>query len=153
MKNRTRCFLTVLITYISMCVVSWLLVYFLINAGAEPTLAVISALIVCVCLSITGFLLRHQPKSVLLSFSLTVCIAWIIVPLLYLISASFLLSPSIIGEIISISAMIFGFPGFIFAMAIGENLNSNPISIYFIVYILCGLFPVIVTFFSARVKK
>ncbi len=153
MKNRTKCFLTVFITYISMCVISFLLVYFLINAGSSPIVAVIAALIVCFVLSIAGVLLRTQPKCVLLSFALTVSFAWLIIPMLYHILANFLYSPSLISEIISMSAMIFGFPGFIFAMAMGENLNANPISIYFIVYLLCGLVPAIVTFISVKVKK
>ncbi len=153
MKNKTKCFLTVLITYISMCIVSWLLVYFLIGAGSSPIFAVIAAITVCIVLSIAGVLLRNQPQNVLLSFTLTVGFAWLIIPMLYLLLANLLSSPSLISEIISISAMILGFPGFIFAMAMGENLNSNPISLYFIVYILCGLVPVIVTFISVKVKK
>lgn len=153
MKNKTKCFLTVLITYISMCVVSFLLVYFLIKAGSSPVVAVIAAIIVCVALSIAGMLLKNQPKSVLICFSVTVCSAWLIIPMLYHIISNFLYSPSLITEIISMSAIIFGFPGFIFAMAMGENLNENPISIYFIVYILCGLVPAIVTFVTTKIKK
>ena len=153
MKNKTKCFLTVLITYISMCIVSFLLVYFLIKAGSSPVVAVIAALIVCIVLSIAGVLLKNQPKSVLISFVATVCSSWLIIPMLYHILANFLYSPSLITEIISMSAMIFGFPGFIFAMAMGENLNANPISLYFIVYILCGLVPVIVTFVTTKIKK
>lgn len=153
MKNKTKSFLTVLITYISMCIVSWLLVYFLIGAGSSPIVAVIAALIVCIVLSIAGVLLKNQPKSVLISFVATVCSSWLIIPMLYHILANFLYSPSLISEIISMSAMIFGFPGFIFAMAMGENLNANPISIYFIVYILCGFVPAIVTLIPTKIKK
>lgn len=75
MKNRTKCFLTVLITYLSMCLGSWLLVYFLITAGSEPVMAIIAGFIASLGLSTAGTLLRKQPKSVLLSYALTIGIA------------------------------------------------------------------------------
>lgn len=153
MKNRTKCFLTVLITYLSMCLGSWLLVYFLITAGSEPIMAIIAGFIASLGLSTAGILLRKQPKSVLLSYALTIVIAWCITPLVYFVLGSIIGSSSVITEIINISLIAIGFPGFIFGMAMGENSNSNPIIMYFVVYGLCGLLPVIITFVSTKVKK
>lgn len=157
-KIKFKSFVTVIVTYISMCIVSAVSVFLLITPGADPITAVIAAAIVCIGLCIAGILLaRYQQKKVLFAFCLTIVSAWLFIPLLYFVSGNFLQSvlssTSIILEITSIAMIVLGLPGFMFAMAMGENLNSNPVFIYFVVAVLCAVVPVVVTYFSSKSKK
>ena len=70
MTIRTKCFLTVLITYLSMCLGSWCACHGLIITGTSPWWAIPVAAIIAIILSVVGVRLIEQPKSILLSFIL-----------------------------------------------------------------------------------
>ena len=155
-KLKLKSFATAIVTYISMCIVCFVSGLLLTTPGADPITAVIAAAIVCIGLCIAGTLLaRYQPKKVLLAFCLTIVSAWLIVPSFYFVSLYLLerLAPSIILEILSLMIMAFGIPGFMFLNIMNENLNSNPVFIYFVVAMLCAVVPVIVTYLSSKSKR
>lgn len=155
-KIKFKSFVTIIVTYISMCIVCFVLGLLLMTPGADPITAVIAAAIMCIGLCIAGTLLtRYQPKKVLFAFCLTIVSAWLIVPSFYFLLLYVLESfaPSIILEIISLMIMAFGIPGFLFLNIMNENLNANPVFIYFVVYALCGVAPVILTFFISKSKR
>ncbi|MBQ7957564.1 MAG: helix-turn-helix domain-containing protein [Clostridia bacterium] len=155
-KIKFKSFVTAVVTYILMCILCFVLGLLLMTPGAESIMAVISAVVVCIVLCVAGTLLaRTQPKKVLITFCLTIISAWLIVPSFYFVSLYLLegFAPSIILEILSLTIMVFGIPGFMFLNIIGENLNSNPVFIYFVVGALCSVIPVIVTYLSSRLKR
>ncbi len=155
-KIKLKSLVTVIVTYISMCIVCFVLGLLLMTPGADLITAVIAAVIVCIGLCVAGTLLaRYQPSKVLLAFCLTIVSAWLIVPSFYFVSLYLLegLAPLIILEILSLMIMAFGIPGFMFLNIMNENLNSNPVFIYFVVAVLCAVVPVIVTYLSSKSKR
>lgn len=151
-KIRTKSFLTVLFTFLSLCVASLLLVCLVITPGSSAAAGVISGIIVSFALSVAAILIRKQPKSVLMSFSLTVCIAWSVAPLLYYVLVPLFSSASVsvLKEIFTVFFAVISFPAFMFAMAFSENIASFPFYLYFVIFALCGLLPVAVTFLGRR---
>ncbi len=155
-KIKFKSLVTVIVTYISMCIVCFGSGLLLMTPGADSITSVIAAAIMCVGFCIAGTLLaRFQPQKVLLAFCLTIVSAWLIVPSFYFVSLYLLegLVSSIILEIISLIIMAFGIPGFMFLNVMNENLNSNPVFVYFVVAVLCAVVPVIVTYLSYKSKR
>lgn len=155
-KIRLKSFITALVTYISMCIVCFASGMFLMTPGAGPVTAVVSAVTVCIFLCVSGLLLVHyQSDKVVFSFCVTIVAAWVIFPSLYFVSCYLLdgFAPSVILELINLMIMLLGIPGFLFLNLLNENLNSNPLFIYFLVAALCVAVPVIITYFSAKAKR
>lgn len=153
MKNRTKCFITVLITNLSMCLVSWCACHGLIASGADPWWTILAAVIIAIILSAVGVQLKEQPKSVWLSYVITVAVAWFSALLIFFLFEGVMGSVDGLSTIVYISAMVLGFPGFAFLMAISEFGTSSAETLSTIIYFLCGLVPVIVTFISIKFKR
>lgn len=155
-KVKFKSLITAVSTYILMCILCFMLGLLLMTPGSEPVTAVISAVVVSIVLCVAGVALTYtQPKKVLHAFCLTILSAWLIVPSFYFVALylSDAFAPSIIHEILSLTIMAFGIPGFMFLNIMNENLNSNPVFIYFVVGALCAVIPVLVTYFSVRSKR
>ncbi len=154
MKNRTKAFLTILITYVSLCALAWGSVAISVFSGAGSALAiVVAAVVISIICSIAGVKLGSQPKGVWISFSLTIFFAWFTTALLNLITAPVPYS-IIVNEIVNIGSLIFGFPGFIFGMVLGERYGISGVAfIGVLVQVLCGIVPVIVTIIVAKKKR
>ncbi len=155
-KTKFKSLITAVVTYILMCIICFMLGLLLMTPGSDPIMAVVSAAVMCIVLCVAGILLaRTQPKKVLITFCLTIISAWLVVPSFYFVSLYLLegFAPSIILEILNLAIMFFGIPGFMFLNMINENLNSNPVLIYFVVGALCLVIPVIVTYLSSKFKR
>ena len=153
MKNRTKCFITVLITNLSMCLASWCACHGLIASGADPWWTILAAGIIAIILSAVGVRLKEQPKSVLLSYIITVAVAWFSALLIFFLLEGVMGSVDGLSTIVYISAMVLGFPGFAFLMAISEFGTSSAEALSTILYFLCGLVPIVVTFISMKIKR
>ncbi|MBR3817125.1 MAG: helix-turn-helix transcriptional regulator [Clostridia bacterium] len=155
-RVKLKSLITVIVTYISMCIVCFALGLGLMPPGSSPVTAVASAVIVCICLCIAGILLAaYQPKKVLIAYCATIISAWLVVPSFYFVSLCLLEEtvPSIITEIISLVVLFLGIPGFLFLNIMSENLNSNPVFIYIVVFVLCSVVPVAVSYLYSKSKR
>ncbi len=153
MKTRTKCFLTVLITYLSMCLVSWCACHGLIASGADPWWTILVAGIIAIILSVVGVQLKEQPKSVWLSYVITVAVAWYFALLIFFLFEGVMGSADGLSTIVYISAMVLGFPGFAFLMAISEFGTTSAETLSCVLYFLCGLVSIVVTLISTKIKK
>ena len=153
MKNRTKCFITVLITYLTMCLASWCACHGLIASGADPWWTILAAGIIAIILSAVGVQLREQPKCVWLSYVITVTVAWFSALLIFFLLEGVMGSADGLSTIVYVSAMVLGFPGFAFLMAISEFGTSSAETLSTILYFLCGLIPIVVTFISVKIKR
>ena len=153
MKIRTKCFLTVLITYLSMCLVSWCACHGLIITGTSPWWTIPVSAIIAIILSVVGVRLIEQPKSILLSFIITVIIGWFLALFLFFLFQGIMNTIDGFTTIVYFTAMIFGFPGYVFYMAISESLTSDAEILGRMLYFLCGLIPIFVTLVSVKIKK
>ena len=153
MKNRTKCFITVLITYLTMCLASWCACHGLIASGADPWWTILAAGVIAIILSVVGVQLKEQPKSVWLSYVITVAAAWFSALLIFFLLEGVMGSADGLSTIVYISAMVLGFPGFAFLMAISEFGTSSAEALSTILYFLCGLVPIVVTFISMKIKR
>ena len=153
MKIRTKCFITVLITYLSMCLASWCACHGLIASGADPWCTILAAGIIAIILTAVGVQLKEQPKCVRLSYVITVTVAWFSALLIFFLLEGVMGSVDGLSTIVYVSAMVLGFPGFAFLMAISEFGTSSAETLSTILYFLCGLIPVIVTFVSVKIKR
>ena len=153
MKNRTKCFITVLITYLTMCLASWCACHGLIASGADPWWTILAAGIIAIILSAVGVQLKEQPKCVWLSYVITVAAAWFSALLIFFLLEGVMGSADGLSTIVYISAMVLGFPGFAFLMAISEFGTSSAEALSTILYFLCGLVPIVVTFISMKIKR
>lgn len=154
MKNGTKAFLTVLITYISLCAAAWGSVAVSVFSGAGSALAIVAAaIVISIICSIVGVRLSKQPKSVWVSFSLTISFAWLMAILLGWITAPFPYSTAV-NEIVNMCSIILGFPGFGFGMVLGEHYGISSMDfIGVLVYVLCGIVPSVVTVVVANRRK
>lgn len=153
MKNRTKCFITVLITYLTMCLASWCACHGLIASGADPWWTILAAGIIAIILSAVGVQLKGQPKCVWLSYVITVAAAWFSALLIFFLLEGVMGSADGLSTIVYVSAMVLGFPGFAFLMAISEFGTSSAETLSTILYFLCGLVPIVVTFISMKIKR
>ena len=76
MKIRTKCFLTVIITYLSMCVITWGATSLLMSSGADLPYAILAAIVISVIFSSAGIKVGQQSKSVWISYVITVSSSW-----------------------------------------------------------------------------
>ncbi len=153
MKNRTKCFITVLITYLTMCLASWCACHGLIASGTDPWWTILAAGIIAIILSAVGVQLKEQPKCVRLSYVITVAAAWFSALLIFFLLEGVMGSADGLSTIVYVSAMVLGFPGFAFLMAISEFGTSSAETLSTILYFLCGLIPIVVTFISMKIKR
>ena len=107
----------------------------------------------CIILSAVGVKLKEQPKCVWLSYVITVAAAWFSALLIFFLLEGVMGSADGLSTIVYVSAMVLGFPGFAFLMAISEFGTSSAEALSTILYFLCGLIPVIVTFVSVKIKR
>lgn len=153
MKNRTICFLTVLITYLAECAITFGTVAILMYMRADVLFAIIDAGVIGIIFSIAGVKLAKQPKCVWISFSLTVLSAWFTAILLGNLLGTVMTSVVGMTEVVNIISLILGFPGFQYGMMLGEYYTVSSVLLCAVIYILSGFVPVIVTAISAMRKK
>lgn len=145
MKNSTKCILTVLITYIAECIVSYGTVTLVAVFGKDDWLLVVGSAVIGIIFSVEGAIIARQPKCVWISFSVTVLIAWFIAILSAVILDPIMFSVVGMNEIVNIVTLIIGYPGFMCAMMLGEYFGLTSTALTILIYTLSGMVPVIVT--------
>ena len=153
MKNRTKCFLTVLITYLAMCVITWGATALLMSSRADLPYAIFAAVVISVVFSIAGMKVGKQSKSVWISYIITVSSSWFIALLLNNLLGTVMTYATWLNETINITSIVLGFPGFIYGMMLGEYYSVLSVLVISVIYIFTGIVPVMVTVFSATRKK
>ena len=153
MKIRTKCFLTVIITYLSMCVITWGATSLLMSSGADLPYAIRAAIVISVIFSSAGIKVGQQSKSVWISYIITVSSSWFTALVLNNLLGNVMPYTTWLNETINITSIVLGFPGFIYAMMLGEYYSVLSVLVISVIYILNGIVPVVVTVFSATRKN